>query len=81
MIHDYLLRPLTVKNCFLIGNNLRLKDYTTYKGGISKKALTVKGVDGIAFRSYCYVTDDKRWFDRSGMPIDKPKNLLSEKDA
>tara|TARA_B100001057_G_scaffold501025_1_gene619783 strand:+ start:3964 stop:4236 length:273 start_codon:yes stop_codon:yes gene_type:complete len=65
------------------GGTLRLiqKDYTTYKGGISRKALTVKGVDGIAFRSYCYVTDDKRWFNRSGMPIDKPKNLLSEKDA
>ncbi len=65
------------------GGTLRIiqKDYSTYKGGISKKTLTIKGVDGTNFRSYCYVTDDNRWFDRSGMPIDKPKNLLSEKDA
>ena len=65
------------------GGTLRLiqKDYSTYKGGISKKTLTVKGVDGNNFRSYCYVTDDNRWFDRCGMPISKPKNLISDRDA
>ena len=56
------------------------KDYTTYKGSF-KKALNIKGVDGNNFRSYCYVTDDNRWFDRCGMPISKPKNLVGDKDA
>ena len=65
------------------GGTLRLiqKDYSTYKGSISKKATTIKGVDGNNFRSYCYVTDDNRWFDRCGMPISKPKNLVGDKDA
>ena len=65
------------------GGSIRLiqKDYTTYKGSISKKALNIKGVDGNNFRSYCYVTDDNRWFDRCGMPISKPKNLVGDKDA
>lgn len=52
------------------------KDFSVYNGKIYKRATTVKDLDGSRFRSYCYVTDDNRWFDRSGMPIDKPKNLL-----
>ena len=65
------------------GGTLRLvqKDYSTYKGAIFKKATTIKGVDGTNFRSYCYVTDDNRWFDRCGMTISKPKNLVGDKDA
>ena len=61
-----------------IGGEPRLiqKDFTTYTGNIHKRATSVKGLDGDRFRSYCYVTDDDRWFDRAGMPIDKPKNLL-----
>ena len=61
------------------GGSMRLinKDFTTYKGKISKKSITIKGLDGNNFRSYCYVTDDNRWFNRSGMPIEKPKNLVS----
>ena len=35
-------------------------------------------VDGTRFRSYCYKTEDNRWFDRSGIPIEKPKNLTKE---
>ena len=52
------------------------KDFTEYKGKIHKRSTSIKGLDGIRFRSYCYVTDDNRWFDRSGMPIQKPNNLL-----
>ena len=52
------------------------KDFSVYAGNINKRATTVKDLDGNRFRSYCYVTDDDRWFDRAGMPIDKPKNLL-----
>ena len=61
-----------------LNGSLRLvqKDFSVYKGSITKKALTKKGLDGNNFRSYCYVTDDNRWFDRAGMPIDKPKSVV-----
>jgi hypothetical protein len=65
------------------GGDMRLinKDFTDYQGKIHKRALSKKGVDGIRFRSYCYVTDDNRWFDRSGMPINKPDDLLKESNS
>ena len=64
-----------------INDQLRLvnADYTVYKGSISKVSIMVKSsVDGKRFRSYCYKTEDNRWFDRSGIPIEKPKNLTKE---
>lgn len=65
------------------GGHMRLmqRDYTQYKGAIHKRAITCKDLDGSKFRSHVYVTDDNRWFDRCGLPIDKPTNLVSEKDA
>jgi len=65
------------------GGHMRLinRDYSQYKGGIHKRAITCKDLDGSKFRSYVYVTDDNRWFDRCGLPIEKPSNLVSEKDA
>ncbi len=62
------------------GGSMKLinKDFTEYKGKIHKRALSIKDLDGSRFRSYCYVTDDERWFDRCGMPIQKPNNLLKE---
>ena len=53
-------------------------DYTTYKGKLHKKQLIMKGMDGNNFKSHCYVTDDKRWFDRSGLPMMAPNNLSAE---
>jgi hypothetical protein len=54
------------------------KDFTHYKGKIHKKGTLVKGLDGNRFRSHCFVTDDNRWFDRCGMPIAKPSNLVND---
>jgi len=64
-----------------IFNKLELvnKDGTIYKGKIDKKSIKVDGVYG-NFMSYVYVTADERWFDRGGMPISKPKNLLTRKE-
>lgn len=56
------------------------KDNSTYRGKINKRSITVKGIDGNNFRSYVYETADKRWFDRAGMPIKKPTNLVGDKD-
>ena len=52
------------------------KDFTTYKGKINKRSIKLK--DGSL--SYVHVTDDQRWFNRQGMPIDIPKNLITRKD-
>ena len=64
------------------GGHLRLrlvqKDGEEYKGNINKKSITVTStLDGSRFRSYCYKTDDGRWFDRGGLPISKPKQTVT----
>ena len=55
--------------------NIKLvnKDFTTYKGKINKRSIKLK--DGSL--SYVHVTADQRWFDKQGMPIDRPKNLIT----
>lgn len=54
------------------GGSLRLrlvqKDGTEYAGTITKKTIIVDGING-KFKSHIYVTDDKRTFDRGGMPV------------
>ena len=54
------------------GGALRLrliqKDGTEYTGTITKKSIIVEGTNG-NFKSHVYVTDDKRVFDNSGMPV------------
>jgi hypothetical protein len=49
------------------------KDFTTYKGKINKRSIKLK--DGSL--SYVHVTADQRWFNKQGMPIDRPKNLIT----
>ena len=51
------------------------KDGTIYTGKIEKKSIKLK--DGTL--SFVRVTADNRWFDRCGMPIDKPTNLITHK--
>jgi hypothetical protein len=65
------------------GGTLRLvnRDYTTYKGAITKKSITSKGIDGNNFRTHVYVTDDNRWFDRAGMPISKDSVKLDKEEV
>ena len=60
-----------------IYKQLRLiqKDGTEYKGKIEKKSIKLE--DGTL--SFVRVTADNRWFDKAGMPIDKPTNLISHK--
>lgn len=55
------------------------KDGTIYKGKLDKRSIRVEGING-NFLSHVYVTADDRWFDRCGLPINKPKNLLTKKD-
>ena len=64
------------------GGNVRLiqADYSTYKGKIHKKQLILKGIDGNNFKSHCFVTDDGRWFDRTGIPMLKPSEGIEDEE-
>jgi hypothetical protein len=48
------------------------KDGTVYKGKIEKKSIRTRW----GFLSHVYKTEDNRYFDRCGLPIDKPSNLV-----
>ena len=65
-----------------IYGNIKLinKNFTEYKGKIHKRSIVKKGIDGNNFRTHAYETQDGRWFDRSGMPIDKPKQKTIVKE-
>ena len=56
------------------------KDFSKYKGKINKRSITCQDVSGSNFRSYVYETADGRWFDRAGLPIKKPTNLVGNND-
>ena len=51
---------------------LILKDGSTYDGKIDKKSIKLS--DGTL--GYVYNVKNK-WFDRMGLPIDKPENLVT----
>ena len=55
-------------------------DYTEYKGNIKKKQLIKQGIDGNNFKSYCFVTDDGRWFDRGGISMLPPDDIVEEEN-
>lgn len=65
-----------------INGSIRLinKDGTHYTGAINKRTIICKDPQGGNFRSYVHETGDGRWFNRGGMPITKPANLLTKKD-
>jgi len=56
-------------------------DYTTYKGSISKKTITKENHLGERYKTYVYVTDDNRWFDRGGIPILPPEQIQEDDDG
>ena len=51
------------------------KNGTEYTGKIDKKSIKLK--DGTL--SFVHKTADNRWFNRTGMPISKPINLITHK--
>ena len=56
------------------------QDYTRYEGKITKKSITIQStVDGRNMKSFVYITDDGRWFDRAGIPM-LPKNEQLDKE-
>jgi hypothetical protein len=57
------------------------KNNTKYSGKINRRSITCVGLDGNNFRSYVYETADGRWFDRAGLSIAKPNNLVGASDT
>jgi hypothetical protein len=75
--------PIFIDRMYGAGPTQRLiqKDGTIYQGTITKRRITVKRLTGEgSFNSYVWQTADGRWFDRSGMPIDKPAQLDDTKN-
>lgn len=57
------------------------KDSTRYKGRIHRRRITVQNTEGQNFFATAYESADGRWFDNSGMPMSKPKNVLQELES
>ena len=72
--------PIFIDRIYGEDITLRLlqKDGTYYEGAIHKRRISVKGINGNNFFSHAYETADGRWFDRAGLPIDKPNNLVTK---
>ena len=51
------------------------KNGTEYTGKIEKKSIKLE--DGTL--SFVHKTADNRWFNKTGMPISKPTNLITHK--
>ena len=71
-------QPIFIDRIYGTENTRRLirKDGTVYGGTLTKRRITVKRLNGEgSFNSHVWETADGRWFDRGGMPIDKPEQL------
>ena len=71
-------QPIFIDRIYGTDNTRRLiqKDGTVYGGTLTKRRITVKRLNGEgSFNSHVWETADGRWFDRGGMPIDKPEQL------
>ena len=72
-------QPIFIDRIYGTDNTRRLiqKDGTVYGGSLTKRRITVKRLNGEgSFNSHVWETADGRWFDRGGLPIDKPSNLV-----
>ena len=56
------------------------KDGSDYTGKLYHRRRLIQGVDGNNYYSQCTVTDDGRWFDNCGMPMEKPKQVEKDPD-
>jgi len=76
-------QPIFIDRIYGTDNTRRLiqKDGTVYAGTLTKRRITVKRLNGEgSFNSHVWETADGRWFDRGGMPIEKPKQLVNDKE-
>ena len=76
-------QPIYIDRIYGVGPTQRLiqKDGTVYNGTLTKRRIVCEFASGERFNSHVWETGDGRWFDRSGMPIDKPAQLDKEKSV
>ena len=75
--------PIFIDRIYGSDNTRRLiqKDGTVYDGTLTKRRITIKRLSGEGnFTSHVWETGDGRWFDRGGMPIEKPEQLINDKE-
>ena len=76
-------QPIFIDRIYGTDQTRRLiqKDGTVYEGTLTKRRITIKRFNGEgSFASHVWETADGRWFDRGGMPIDKPEQLENTKN-
>tara|TARA_Y100000114_G_scaffold41553_1_gene37004 strand:+ start:1633 stop:2154 length:522 start_codon:yes stop_codon:yes gene_type:complete len=81
---EYIMIDRIYGSIFVGGLKLQQADGTRYTGKLTRKRRLIKLKDPItkedkSFYSRCTVTDDGRWFDNAGMPIEAPEKLEPEK--
>jgi hypothetical protein len=64
---------------YISSENLMQKDGTTYQGKLHRKRRLCKDINGNNFYQEIRVTEDGRWFDNGGLPIEAPSKLEPEK--
>ena len=75
--------PIFIDRIYGTGPTQRLiqKDASIYQGTLTKRRITVKRFSNEgSFNSHVWETADGRWFDRGGMPIEKPEQLVNDKE-
>lgn len=75
--------PIFIDRIYGTGPTQRLiqKDATIYQGTLTKRRIVCEFTNGERFNSHVWETADGRWFDRGGMPIDKPTNLVTRTET
>ena len=76
-------QPIFIDRIYGTDQTRRLiqKDGTVYDGTLTKRRITIKRLSGEGnFTSHVWETGDGRWFDRGGMPIEKPTQLVNDKE-
>lgn len=54
------------------------KDSSKYKGRVFRRRISRQNAEGQNFFASAYESADGRWFDNSGMPIEKPFTFTEE---
>ena len=74
--------PIFIDRIYGTGPTLRLinKDRSVYQGTLTKRRIVCEFTNGERFNSHVWETGDGRWFDRGGMPIEKPTQLINDKE-
>jgi len=73
-----------IDRVYQIGNTQQVelinKDSTLFTGRVHRRRITLQNAEGENFFATAYESADGRWFDNCGMPIQKPTNVIQDKE-